>query len=70
MSDTSKPRRPAAAPQRGEAAWRAAKDAVASRNERASKAAQARRQAEYEEQAAERRAAERRDQAALAKRTP
>lgn len=70
MSDTSKRERPAEAPKRGEAAWRAAKDAIASRNEQASKLARARRQEEYEQYAAHRRADERRERAELAKRRP
>ena len=69
MSDKSKPQRPSETPKRGEAAWRAAKDAIASRNEQASKVARARRQEEYDQQAARRRAAELRERAALAKRT-
>src|SRR3954462_11898697 len=42
MPDTSK--RPPAPPKRGEAAWRAQRDAIASRNEKASRKARARRQ--------------------------
>jgi hypothetical protein len=68
MSDESQ-QRPSGTPKRGEAAWRAARDAIASRNEQASKRARARRQQEYEHQAAQRRAAELRERAALAKRT-
>ena len=37
MGDTSKQQRPAEAPKRGEAAWRAEKEAIASRNEQASR---------------------------------
>jgi hypothetical protein len=70
MSDTSKPQRPAEAPKRGEAAWRAARDAIASRNEEASKRARARRQAQYDEQTARQVAAERRERAELAKLKP
>jgi hypothetical protein len=68
MSDESTRPRPAETPKRGEAAWRAAKDAIASRNEKASRLARARRQAEYEQDVARRVAAERRERAALAKR--
>jgi hypothetical protein len=70
MSDKSKRQRPAEAPKRGEAAWKAAKEAIASRNEQASRAARARRQQEYEQQVAHRRAAERREGAELSKRRP
>jgi hypothetical protein len=57
-------------PKRGEAAWRAAKEAVASRNERAYKLGRERRQRQYEEYAAKRRAADARERAELARRTP
>jgi hypothetical protein len=57
-------------PKRGEAAWRAAKEAVASRNERAYKLGRERRQREYDEYAAERRAADMRERAELARRMP
>ena len=57
-------------PKRGEAAWRAQRDAIASRNEQASKRARARKQAEYDEQTARRLADERRERAELAKRKP
>jgi hypothetical protein len=70
MGDTSKRQRPAEPPKRGEAAWRAAKEAIASRNEQATKLARARRQKEYEQEAARRVAAERRERAELAKRRP
>lgn len=70
MSDTSKRERPAEAPKRGEAAFRAAKEAIASRNEQASKRSRARRQAEYEQAAARRAAAEKRERAELAKLRP
>jgi hypothetical protein len=70
MSDTSKRQRPAEVPKRGEAAWKAAKEAIASRNEQASRAARARRQQEYEQQVARRIAAERRERAELSKRRP
>lgn len=70
MSDRGKRQPAAETPKRGEAAWRAAKEAVASRNERAYKAGRERRQREYEEFAAERRAADVRERAELAKRRP
>jgi hypothetical protein len=70
MSDTSKRQPAAQTPKRGEAAWRAAKEAIAARNERASKVARERRHREYEEQAAMRRAADVRERAELAKRRP
>jgi len=69
MSDTSNERqRPAGPPKRGEAAWRAHRDAIASRNERASRVARARRQEEYERLLGRRREAELRERAELAKR--
>jgi hypothetical protein len=58
----------AQAPVRGDAAWRAQRDAIADRNERASRRAQERRQQEYEALLARRRAAEQRESAELAKR--
>jgi hypothetical protein len=67
MSDASKKERPADPPKRGEAAWRAQRDAIASRNERASKLARARRQEHYEQLVARERAAELRERAELAK---
>ena len=70
MSDTSKSKRAADPPKRGEAAWRAAKDEIASRNEKASRIARARRQEEYNQLAARRRADELRERAELAKRRP
>ena len=70
MSDKSKSQRPPETPKRGEAAWRAARDAIASRNEQASRLARARRQEEYEQQTARDRAAELRERAALAKLRP
>lgn len=69
MSD-SREQRPVEAPLRGEAAWRAARDAVAKRNDEATKLARARRMAGYEEQAARERADERRERAELVKRSP
>ena len=56
-----------AAPKRGDAAWRAQRDAIADRNERASRRAQERRQQDYEALVARRRAAELRESADLAK---
>jgi hypothetical protein len=59
MSDMSK---------RGDAAWKAHRDAIASRNERASERARARRQEEYAQVRARVREADRRERAELAKR--
>lgn len=70
MTDSSKPQRPAATPMRGEAAWRAERDAIAARNEAASRKARARRQAKYDEESARRAAADRLERAELAKRMP
>jgi hypothetical protein len=70
MSDTSKQQPVAETPKRGEAAWRAARDAIASRNEHARKLGRERKQRQYEEYAAERRAAELRERAELAQRRP
>jgi hypothetical protein len=69
MNERSKNARSADAPKRGEAAWRAHRDAIASRNERASRLARARRQEEYERLLARRREAELRERADLAKRS-
>jgi hypothetical protein len=69
MSDKSKSQRPPETAKRGEAAWRAAKDAIASRNEQASRLARARRREEYEQESARRRADELRERAALARRS-
>jgi hypothetical protein len=69
MSDTRDDKqRPADPPKRGEAAWRAHRDAIASRNERASDRARARRDEEYERLRAREREADRRERAELAKR--
>ena len=70
MSNASKRQRPPETPKRGEAAWRAEKEAIASRNEQASRLARARRQKEYEQKAARQVAADRRERAELAKRRP
>jgi hypothetical protein len=70
MSDTRRPQQQPDTPKRGEAAWRAARDAIATRNAEATKRARARRQAVYEEQLARRLAAERLERADLAKRRP
>jgi hypothetical protein len=70
MSDTSKRQRPAEPAKRGEAAWRAAKDEIARRNEEASRRARKRRQAQYDQEAARRMAAERLERSQLAKRKP
>jgi hypothetical protein len=68
MSDTSNSQQPVDPSKRGEAAWRAHRDAIASRNEKASQQARARRQQEYERLRARERDAERRERAELAKR--
>jgi len=70
MSDTSKRQPTTETPKRGDAAWRAAKEAIASRNDQARKLGRERRQREYELYAAERRAADLRERAELARRTP
>jgi hypothetical protein len=70
MGDTSKLQPVAETSKRGEAAWRAAKEAVASRNEQARKLGRERRQRQYEEHAAACRAADVRERAELAKRRP
>lgn len=70
MSAMSKRRPVAETPKRGEAAWKAAKEAVASRNENARKLGRERRQRQYEEHAAERRAADVRERAEIARRRP
>jgi hypothetical protein len=67
MNDSSK-QRPTEAPQRGDAAWKAAKDAIAKRNEQARKAGMVQRQKQDEAYFAGRRDAELREQADLAKR--
>jgi hypothetical protein len=70
MSDTSKRQPAAEAPKRGDAAWRANKEAIATRNDQARKVGRERRQREYEAYAAERRAADLRERAELANRRP
>ena len=70
MSDTSKRQRPAEPAKRGEAAWRAARDEIARRNEEASSRGRKRRQAQYEAETARRMAAERHERAELSKRRP
>jgi len=71
MSDEKK-RKPQVVetPKRGDAAWQAAKQAIASRNDKARKLGRERRQKQYEQHAAEQRAAEKRERAALAKLWP
>jgi hypothetical protein len=69
MSDERNEPRPVEQPKRGEAAWRAHRDAIASRNERATRLARARRHEEYERLLARRREAELRERAELAKRS-
>jgi hypothetical protein len=70
MSDSSKSARPSDPPLRGEAAWRAAKEAIAKRNEEATRRAQARRQAKYDQHTAQLLAEDRQERAQLAKRRP
>jgi hypothetical protein len=70
MSASSKPGKPSDPPLRGEAAWRAEKDAIAKRNEDASRRAQAKRQAEFDQHTARLLAAERQERASLSKRRP
>jgi hypothetical protein len=70
MSDKSKRQPAAETPKRGDAAWRAAKEEVASRNERAYKVGRERRQRKYEEHVARLRADDARERAELAKRKP
>jgi hypothetical protein len=69
MSRTSKPR-PVESPKRGEAAWRAHRDAIAERNDRATRIAMARRHEESEKQRVSEREAERRERAELVNRQP
>lgn len=70
MSDQSKRRPPPEAPKRGEAAWKAAKEAIARRNEQASKLAREKRQRKDDEHAAALRAADLQERAELSKRRP
>jgi hypothetical protein len=70
MTENNGKQRPAEPAKRGEAAWRAHRDAIASRNERATRVARARRQEQYDQAAARERAAELRERAALAKQNP
>jgi hypothetical protein len=59
MKDSSKRQPTADEPLRGDAAWKAHKAAIASRNDEARRVGRERRQKENEEYAAQRRAAER-----------
>ena len=70
MSDSNKQQPVAEPPKRGEAAWKAAKEAIASRNDQARKLGRERRQRQYEAHAAAQRAADLRERAELAKRRP
>jgi hypothetical protein len=70
MSQESKQQPAAETPKRGDAAWRAAKQAIASRNEQASKVAREKRQARDDKHAAALRAADKRERAELSKRKP
>jgi hypothetical protein len=57
-------------PLRGEAAWKAEKEAIAKRNEAASRVARERRQKRDDQHASEQHAADMRERAQLAKRKP
>ncbi|HET9902051.1 MAG TPA: hypothetical protein VFR46_13460 [Actinomycetes bacterium] len=70
MSDSSKRQQPEAPVKRGDAAWRAARDEIARRNDEASRRARSRREAGYEQDRVRRVAAERLERAELAKRRP
>jgi len=67
MSEQDRKQGQADIPKRGEAAWRAHRDEIASRNERASRLARARREQKYEELRARQVEAERRERALLAR---
>jgi hypothetical protein len=69
MNDSGK-QRPIEAPKRGDAAWKAAKDAIAKRNEHAYRVGMEQRQKQDEAYFAGRRAAELRERADVAKRKP
>jgi hypothetical protein len=60
--------KPEAPPKRGDAAWRAHREAIANRNERATRLAQAKRHEKYELLVARERQDELRERAELAKR--
>jgi hypothetical protein len=68
MKESSKRQPAAEEPLRGDAAWKAHKEAIASRNDEARKVGRERRQKENEQYAAQRRAAERLERAEIAKR--
>jgi hypothetical protein len=68
MSEARGKQQPDVPPKRGEAAWRAHRDAIADRNERATRVARARRQEEYERRRARELEIERRERAELVKR--
>jgi hypothetical protein len=70
MSEETKRQTPAEVPKRGDAAWKAQKQAIASRNEQASKVAREKRQARDDKHAAALRAADKRERAELSKRKP
>jgi hypothetical protein len=70
MSQNSKRQPPEEPVKRGDAAWRAARDEIARRNDEASRRGLKRRQAQYDEETARRIAAERLERAQLAKRKP
>jgi hypothetical protein len=68
MSDEPSKQRPVEPPKRGEAAWRAHRNEIATRNERASRLARARREEGYAQLLARRREDELRERAELARR--
>ena len=68
MSDDNKKQRPDEPPKRGDAAWRAHRDAIASRNEQASRLARARRHEKDARLRAQQMEAELRERASLAQR--
>ena len=70
MSEDTKRQSAVEVPKRGDAAWKAAKQAIANRNEQASKVAREKRQARDDKHAAALRAADKRERAELAKRKP
>jgi hypothetical protein len=68
MKDSSKRQPAAEEPLRGEAAWKAHKEAIAARNDEARRVGRERRQKENDEYAAQRRAADRLERAESKKR--
>jgi hypothetical protein len=70
MSEETKRQAPVEVAKRGDAAWKAAKQAIANRNEQASKVAREKRQARDDKHAAALRAADKRERAELSKLKP